>query len=71
MDSATAGQIYGLNYQTDRDILANSNMGVGVQIAKRIAHAVATYGRSFESLPAKVKRSERREVQTYQRKGGK
>lgn len=67
----TAGQIYDPNYHTSRDILANTNVGVWVQMAKGIAHAVATYGRSFESLPAKTKRSEKREVHTYQRKGGK
>ncbi|PMD51227.1 putative leucine aminopeptidase 2 [Hyaloscypha bicolor E] len=67
----TAGQIYDPNYHTAQDILANTNVGVWVQMAKGIAHAVATYGRSFETLPAKTKRSEKREAHTYQRKGGK
>jgi Zn-dependent M28 family amino/carboxypeptidase len=67
----TAGQIYDPNYHTAQDILANTNVGVWIQMAKGIAHAVATYGRSFETLPAKTKRSEKREVHMYQRKGGK
>ena len=55
------------------DVLENTNIGVWVQLTKGIAHAVATYGKSFESLPAKAKRSDKakRAVHTTQRKGGK
>lgn len=67
----TAGQIYDPNYHTARDTLENLNVGVWIQMVKGIAHAVATYGRSFETLPPKTKRSERRDVHAYQRKGGK
>lgn len=67
----TAGQIYDPNYHTAKDTLENLNVGVWVQMAKGIAHAVATYGRSFATLPAKIKRHERREVKAFQRKGGK
>lgn len=67
----TAGQIYDPNYHTNRDVLANANVGVWVQMVKGIAHAVATHGRSSETLPGKTKRSEMRETQAYQRKGGK
>lgn len=67
----TAGTIYDPNYHTAKDILANTNVGVWIQLTKGIAHAVATYGRSFATLPPKVKRNEKREVTTYQRKGGK
>lgn len=67
----TAGQIYDPNYHTARDTLENLNVGVWIQLAKGIAHAVATYARSFETLPPKMKRNERRDVQTFKRKGGK
>lgn len=69
----TAGIIYDPNYHTARDTVENLNVGVWIQLTKGIAHAVATYGRSFATLPPKAKRdlSVKREVQTFQRKGGK
>ncbi|KUJ17171.1 putative leucine aminopeptidase 2 [Mollisia scopiformis] len=67
----TAGEIYDPNYHTARDTLENLNVGVWVQLTKGIAHAVASYGRSFETLPAKMKANEKREVHTFNRKGGK
>jgi carboxypeptidase Q len=68
----TAGIIYDPNYHTDRDILKNTNVGAWIQISKGIAHAVATYARSWEGFPAKTKRSvEKRESYNFQRKGGK
>jgi carboxypeptidase Q len=67
----TAGQTYNPNYHTDRDILVNYNVGVGVQMAKEITHAVATYGRNCKTLPANVKRSEKSATQKFPRKGRK
>jgi carboxypeptidase Q len=68
----TIGAIYDPNYHTANDTLANLNVGPWIQISKGIAHAVATYGRSFESLPAKTKRDVgKRGVSTFKRKGGK
>ncbi|KAK0105025.1 hypothetical protein ONS96_004430 [Cadophora gregata f. sp. sojae] len=68
----TAGAILDPNYHTAKDTLENLNVGVWIQMTKGIAHAVATYARSFASLPPKgAKRSvEKRDV-TFQRKGGK
>ncbi|CZS91396.1 related to aminopeptidase Y precursor, vacuolar [Rhynchosporium graminicola] len=68
----TAGAILDPNYHTARDTLENLNVGVWVQMTKGIAHAVATYARSFASLPLKSKRSvvAKRDA-TFQRKGGK
>ena len=68
----TAGEIYDPNYHTERDILKNMNGGAWIQISKGIAHAVATYGRSWEGFPAKTKRDVgKREVSRFTRKGGK
>lgn len=39
------------NYHTARDTVANMNSTVFVEITKAIAHAVATYAVSFDSLP--------------------
>lgn len=39
------------NYHTARDTVANMNRSVFVKITKAIAHAVATYAVSFDSLP--------------------
>lgn len=74
--SGTEGIIYDPNYHTARDTVENLNVGVWIQLTKGIAHAVATYGRSFESLPAKIKRSEgqrekRGVSERFQRKGWK
>ncbi|RDW77320.1 peptide hydrolase-5 [Coleophoma cylindrospora] len=53
-----AGVAYDVNYHAAGDTVANLNMGAFIQNAKAIAHAIATYARSFDSLPAKsVKRS--------------
>lgn len=68
----TAGKIYDPNYHTANDTLANLNVGPWIQLSKGIAHAVATYGRSFETLPLRVKSSmKKRTAHGFQRKGGK
>lgn len=41
------------NYHTADDTVANMDSGVFVKITKAIAHAVATYAVSFDSLPAR------------------
>lgn len=68
------GEIYDQNYHKATDTVENLNVGVWIQLTKGIAHAVATYARSFATLPPKVKRSEasveRRDL-GYKRKGGK
>ncbi|KAL8716796.1 MAG: hypothetical protein Q9225_005901 [Loekoesia sp. 1 TL-2023] len=57
-----AGVAYDVNYHGAGDNVSNLNLEAFVQNAKAIAHAVATYGRSFESLPPKgTKRVVRRE----------
>jgi Zn-dependent M28 family amino/carboxypeptidase len=45
-----AGVAYDVNYHLAGDTIKNINMGAWIQNTKAIAHAVATYGRSFESL---------------------
>jgi hypothetical protein len=49
----TAGQSYDLNYHKAGDDRSNVNFEAWVPNAKAIAHAVATYAQSFDSLPAK------------------
>ncbi|KAL8764865.1 MAG: hypothetical protein Q9209_007849 [Squamulea sp. 1 TL-2023] len=46
-----AGVAYDVNYHQAGDNVKNLNMDAFIQNDKAIAHAVATYGRSFESLP--------------------
>ncbi|KAL8786759.1 MAG: hypothetical protein Q9213_002580 [Squamulea squamosa] len=46
-----AGVAYDVNYHQAGDNVRNLNMDAFIQNDKAIAHAVATYGRSFESLP--------------------
>lgn len=46
----TAGVAYDVNYHSAGDNVANLNVGAWIQNTKAIAHAVATYGLSFESL---------------------
>ena len=48
-----AGVAYDKNYHGAGDNVANLNMDAFIQNTKAIAHAVATYGRSFASLPPK------------------
>ncbi|KAL9596581.1 MAG: hypothetical protein Q9219_005708 [cf. Caloplaca sp. 3 TL-2023] len=48
-----AGVAYDKNYHGAGDNVANLNFDAFIQNAKAIAHAVATYGRSFASLPPK------------------
>ncbi|KAL8934746.1 MAG: hypothetical protein Q9211_005071, partial [Gyalolechia sp. 1 TL-2023] len=59
-----AGVAYDVNYHAEGDNVKNLNMDAFIQNAKAIAHAVATYGGSFASLPPKtvpraVKRAEK------------
>ena len=49
-----AGVAYDVNYHKAGDNVSNLNVGAFIQNAKAIAHAVATYARSFESLPPKA-----------------
>jgi len=49
----TAGQSYDPNYHKKGDDIGNVNYQAWVPNAKAIAHAVATYAQSFDSLPAK------------------
>lgn len=42
------------NYHTARDTVANMNRSVFVKTTKAIAHAVATYAVSFDSLPPRA-----------------
>lgn len=46
-----AGVAYDKNYHAVGDTVANLNMDAFIQNAKAIAHATATYARSFASLP--------------------
>jgi hypothetical protein len=41
---------------TGRDIIANTNVGVGVQTAKEIMHGVASYSRFCVTLPCKAEK---------------
>ncbi|PVH81767.1 Zn-dependent exopeptidase [Cadophora sp. DSE1049] len=45
-----AGVAYDVNYHAAGDNVKNVNVGAWIQNSKAIAHAVATYGVSFESL---------------------
>lgn len=45
-----AGVAYDVNYHGAGDNVSNLNVGAWIQNTKAIAHAVATYGVSFESL---------------------
>jgi hypothetical protein len=45
-----AGVAYDVNYHGAGDNVSNVNVGAWIQNSKAIAHAVATYGLSFESL---------------------
>ncbi|KAL8913926.1 MAG: hypothetical protein Q9171_001311 [Xanthocarpia ochracea] len=59
-----AGVAFDVNYHQAGDNVNNLNMDAFIQNDKAIAHAVATYGRSFESLPPRtptkmVKREQR------------
>ncbi|KAL8845656.1 MAG: hypothetical protein Q9221_009182 [Calogaya cf. arnoldii] len=45
---------YDVNYHQPGDNVANLNMDAFIQNDKAIAHAVATYGRSFDSLPPRT-----------------
>ncbi|KAL8729062.1 MAG: hypothetical protein Q9166_004979 [cf. Caloplaca sp. 2 TL-2023] len=49
-----AGVAYDVNYHGAGDNVKNLNMDAFIQNDKAIAHAVATYGRSFASLPPKT-----------------
>ncbi|KAI4176358.1 MAG: hypothetical protein LQ343_001097 [Gyalolechia ehrenbergii] len=49
-----AGVAYDVNYHAEGDNVGNLNMDAFIQNAKAIAHAVATYGRSFASLPPRA-----------------
>ncbi|KAL8920996.1 MAG: hypothetical protein Q9172_004238 [Xanthocarpia lactea] len=49
-----AGVAYDVNYHQAGDNVNNLNMDAFIQNDKAIAHAVATYGRSFESLPPRT-----------------
>ena len=65
-----AGIMYDPNYHTARDVLSAINVGVWVQITKGISHAVATYARSWEDFPRRVKRDMvKGKGQVFQRKG--
>lgn len=68
----TAGLTYDPNYHSALDNLANCNVTVWTELTRGIGHAIAEYGASFDSLPAKSKRSEKRDTSsTFARKGGK
>ncbi|KAL8748505.1 MAG: hypothetical protein Q9184_007255, partial [Pyrenodesmia sp. 2 TL-2023] len=58
-----AGVAYDVNYHAVGDNVSNLKMDAFIQNAKAIAHAVATYARSFASLPPKgpAKRAVKRE----------
>ncbi|KAL8869982.1 MAG: hypothetical protein Q9198_007744, partial [Flavoplaca austrocitrina] len=49
-----AGVAYDKNYHQAGDNVGNLNMDAFIQNDKAIAHAVATYGRSFESIPPRT-----------------
>ncbi|KAK6581644.1 hypothetical protein PZA11_005341 [Diplocarpon coronariae] len=48
-----AGEFYDPNHKTSQDRIENINKDVFLQITRAIAHAVATYARTFESLGAR------------------
>ncbi|KAI4187621.1 MAG: hypothetical protein L6R41_002688 [Letrouitia leprolyta] len=65
-----AGVAYDVNYHGAGDNVKNLNMDAFIQNAKAIAHAVATYGRSFASLPPKaVPRAVKRAIKDLTRGG--
>ncbi|KAL8710771.1 MAG: hypothetical protein Q9220_004789, partial [cf. Caloplaca sp. 1 TL-2023] len=65
-----AGVAYDVNYHGAGDNVKNLNMDAFIQNDKAIAHAVATYGRSFDSLPPKVvPRAVKREEKARMRSG--
>ncbi|EPE27057.1 Zn-dependent exopeptidase [Glarea lozoyensis ATCC 20868] len=68
----TAGIILDPNYHTAQDTLKNLNVGVWVQMTKGIAHAVATYARSWEGFPTRVTKRDASVSTVYKptRKGG-
>ncbi|KAL9112651.1 MAG: hypothetical protein Q9187_007747, partial [Circinaria calcarea] len=49
-----AGVAYDVNYHGAGDTVKNLNMDAWIQNSKAIAHSVATYGVSFDSLPPKT-----------------
>jgi carboxypeptidase Q len=56
-----AGVAYDINYHGAGDNVANVNVGAWIQNTKAIAHAVATYGISFESLGLGKRHVEKRD----------
>lgn len=65
----TAGIILDPNYHTAQDTLKNLNVGSWIQITKAIAHAVATYSRSWEGFPARVTKRDLGATVQFKRKG--
>lgn len=57
-----AGVAFDANYHRVGDTVANLNMDAFLVNSKAIAHAVATYATSFESLPPKGTRKIKRQV---------
>ncbi|KAI9849170.1 MAG: Leucyl aminopeptidase yscIV [Sclerophora amabilis] len=57
-----AGVAYDVNYHAEGDTVKNLNVGAFIQNTKAIGHAVATYARSFASLPAKAPAKAKRGV---------
>ncbi|KAI9680665.1 MAG: Leucyl aminopeptidase yscIV [Caeruleum heppii] len=49
-----AGVAYDENYHEAGDDVSNLNVGAFIENTKAIAHSIATYGRSFASLPPKT-----------------
>lgn len=49
-----AGVAYDVNYHAAGDTVENLNMDAWIQNTKAIAHSVATYGVSFDSLPPRT-----------------
>jgi len=51
MFGGQAGVAYDINYHGPGDNATNLNMGAWIEMTKAIAHVVAGYARSFDSLP--------------------
>lgn len=65
-----AGVAYDKNYHAVGDTVDNLNMEAFLVNTKAIAHSIATYGRSFESLPAPTrKRFIKRDVAPMKKSG--
>ncbi|KAF2786898.1 leupeptin-inactivating enzyme 1 precursor [Melanomma pulvis-pyrius CBS 109.77] len=67
MFGGASGVQYDVNYHEDGDTVNNLNLECWIEMSRAIAHMVATYARSWESLPPKTKGSVKRGVSDHKK----